>query len=160
MKFEKGPIHDVKVTPIRKWVDDRGWLAEFFRNDEISDEFLPAMGYLSVAYPGVVRGPHEHRDQADLFIFMGPSNFKVALWDPRQNSPSFGKKMVVFGGMDSPVQVLVPKGVIHAYKNIGSEPGTVLNCPNRLYAGKKRKEPVDEIRHEEMPGSLYDIHLA
>jgi dTDP-4-dehydrorhamnose 3,5-epimerase len=42
----------------------------------------------------------------------------------------------------------VPPGVVHAYKNIGSEPGLVFNCPNRLYKGPGRKDPVDEIRHE------------
>jgi dTDP-4-dehydrorhamnose 3,5-epimerase len=25
----------------------------------------------------------------------------------------------------------------------------VFNCPNRLYKGPGKKEPVDEIRHEE-----------
>ena len=44
--------------------------------------------------------------------------------------------------------LIVPPGVVHAYRNISKEPGVVFNCPNRLYAGPGRKEPVDEIRHE------------
>ena len=50
--------------------------------------------------------------------------------------------------------VIVPPGVIHAYKNVGREQGIVFNCPNRLYKGWNRKgwipgKGVDEIRHEE-----------
>ncbi len=45
--------------------------------------------------------------------------------------------------------LIIPPGVVHAYKNVGAEPGIVFNCPNRLYKGTGRKEPVDEIRHEE-----------
>ena len=49
------------------------WLAEVFRLDEIEPEFAPAMAYVSMTAPGVVRGPHQHREQADLFCFVGPS---------------------------------------------------------------------------------------
>jgi dTDP-4-dehydrorhamnose 3,5-epimerase len=44
--------------------------------------------------------------------------------------------------------VIIPKGVVHAYRNIGASQGMVLNFPNRLYAGTGKKSPVDEIRHE------------
>jgi dTDP-4-dehydrorhamnose 3,5-epimerase len=56
-------------------------------------------------------------------------------------------------GEDDPKSVIVPAGVVHAYKNIGAVPGWVVNLPNRLYAGSGRKEPVDEIRHELRPDS-------
>ena len=53
--------------------------------------------------------------------------------------------------------LIVPPGVVHAYKNVGNEPGLVFNCPDRLYKGVGRKEPVDEIRHEEHTDSLYQL---
>ena len=31
----------------------------------------------------------------------------------------------------------------------------VVNLPNRLYAGQGKKEPVDEIRHEADPQSIF-----
>ncbi len=37
----------------------------------------------------------------------------------------------------------------------GTENGWVFNGPNRLYAGKGKKEKVDEIRHEEEVNSPY-----
>jgi dTDP-4-dehydrorhamnose 3,5-epimerase len=104
-----------------------------------------------VTKEGMARGPHEHTDQADFFCFFGPSNFKIYLWDNRKGSPTFMTRQIVFAGEEAPTSVLIPPGVAHAYKNIGSGPGMVVNSPNRLFAGWGRKETVDEIRHEEDP---------
>lgn len=57
--------------------------------------------------------------------------------------------MVVIGGADTPLSLIVPPGVVHAYRNLSrTEQGLVLNYPDRLYAGTGRRDPVDEIRHE------------
>jgi dTDP-4-dehydrorhamnose 3,5-epimerase len=47
--------------------------------------------------------------------------------------------------------------VIHACKNVGATPGWVFNGPNRLYAGPGKREPVDEIRHEDQTASAYRL---
>ena len=154
-EFTKGKIHDVFVRPLAKFLDERGWLAELFRSDETDASVMPVMSYISMTRPGVARGPHEHADQTDYFCFIGPSNFKVYLWDARSDSPTFGLRQTVFAGIDAPMAVIVPPGVVHAYKNIGSEDGIVFNGPNRLYAGEGKKSPVDEIRHEEAVGSPF-----
>ncbi len=155
--FAKGKIHDVVVKPLAKYLDERGWLAELFRNDELEPEVMPVMAYISMTQPGVARGPHEHVDQTDYFCFIGPSNFKVYLWDAREGSLSHGVRQVIFAGVDNPVMVIVPPGVVHAYKNIGIDNGIVFNAPNRLYAGEGKRSPVDEIRHEEAAGSPYPL---
>ncbi len=157
MEFHEGPIRDVIWKPLSKYHDDRGWLCEMFRHDEIPAEFHPVMAYISMTLPGVARGPHEHVDQADCFCFLGPSNFKVYLWDSRRDSATFGARQIEVVGIDKPMLLIVPAGVVHAYKNVGAEPGIVFNCPNRLYRGVGKKEPVDEIRHEEKEGSVYRL---
>lgn len=156
-EFTKGKIKDVVVYPLKKFVDERGWLAEIFRHDELGEEFYPVMAYISVTEPGVHRGPHEHEEQADLFCFIGPSNFKLRLWDNRVNSETYNNVMTLFVGADNPQAVIVPKGVVHAYKNVGSSPGMVVNCPNRLYMSEGKKEPIDEIRHEDDPDTVFRI---
>ena len=155
--FTKGTIHDVVVYPLKKYIDERGWLAELFRLDEINEEFHPVMTYISVTEPGVQRGPHEHVEQADLFCFIGPSNFKLCIWDNRISSKTYGRMMTLFVGADNPQAVIVPKGMAHAYKNIGSVPGVVINCPNRLYMGAGKNEPIDEIRHEDDPQTVFQL---
>lgn len=155
--YRKGLIHDVTAKPLNKFLDERGWLAELFRSDEMAPGIVPTMAYISMTQPGVARGPHEHKDQTDYFCFIGPSNFKVYLWDARADSPTFGVRQIVYAGIDSPRMVVVPPGVVHAYRNIGVENGIVFNGPNRLYAGTGRCEPVDEIRHEDEADSPFGL---
>ena len=80
-------IPGVICRPLVVYNDQRGWLAEIFRQDEIAPEHIPVMAYMSVTKPGVGRGPHAHRDQTDLFCFAGPGDFRVVLWDNRADSP-------------------------------------------------------------------------
>jgi dTDP-4-dehydrorhamnose 3,5-epimerase len=115
------------------------------------------MSYISMTRPGVTRGPHEHRAQSDFFCFIGPSTFRLYLWDNRPNAPSYGAKIQYEFGENRPAAVIVPPGVVHAYKNIGQIEGLVFNAPDKLYAGEGKKEPVDEIRHENMADSKYRI---
>ncbi len=153
--FKRGAIKGVVVSDLRKFLDERGWLAELFRQDELEAEFYPVMSYISSTEPGVQRGPHEHVDQADLFCFTGPSNFKLRMWDNRQDSETYMSVMTLFVGEDNPKSVLVPKGVVHAYRNVGHVRGIVINCPNRLYMGEGKRQEVDEIRHEDDPQTIF-----
>jgi len=150
-------IDGVVAKPLRKFVDERGWLAELYREDELGGVPRPAMMYISMTNPGVARGPHEHVYQTDYFCFIGPSNFKVYLWDSRKGSPTFGQKMTMYAGQDNPMMVVVPPGVVHAYKNIGIEMGSVANFPDKLYKGPGKKEDVDEIRHENDANSPFKV---
>lgn len=153
--FQEGTIDDVVIKPLKKFSDHRGWLIEIYRNDEVEPVYRPVMMYVSETVPGVARGPHEHVEQTDIFGFIGPSTFKLYLWDNRESSRTRGNKMTVLVGEENPCSVLIPPGIVHAYKNVGSIPGWVMNCPNQLYAGEGKKGPVDEIRHEDRPDSPF-----
>ena len=153
--FREGTIAGVVVTPLKRFEDARGWLIELYREDELEPAVYPSMAYLSQTLPGVARGPHEHREQTDLFGFVGPGDFKLYLWDVRRDSPTRDYRLTLVVGESNPQSVIVPPGVVHAYKNISQVPGLVFNCPNRLYAGEGRRGPVDEIRHEDHAGSPF-----
>jgi dTDP-4-dehydrorhamnose 3,5-epimerase len=155
--FKHGAIQGVVVRDLRKFVDERGWLAELFRHDELEEEFHPQMAYISQSEPQVQRGPHEHADQADFFCFIGPSNFKMRLWDNRPHSATYRNVMTLFSGEDNPKSVLVPKGVVHVYRNVGHNVGIVMNFPNRLFKGMNRSEEIDEIRHEDDPNTIFRL---
>lgn len=150
-------IEGVIIRPLRRHEDHRGWLVEVFRHDELEEEFHPAMSYVSMTRPGIARGPHEHREQADLFAFIGPSTFRLWLWDNRPDSPSYKKSFVLDAGEEAPTMAVVPAGVVHAYKNVGESEGLVFNAPNRLFMGPGKNEPVDEIRHEDDPDSPFQL---
>lgn len=147
-------IEGVVVRPLARHADGRGWLAELFRADELPEGFFPAMGYLSVTRPGVARGPHEHEAQTDAFAFMDGS-YELHLWENRPGRPD--AQAVLHLGRDFPAVVIVPPGVVHAYRNVGGEEAFVLNFPDRLYGGHGRQEPVDEIRHEDAADSRFRL---
>lgn len=149
--FKEGPIHGVVFKPVQVHSDQRGWLAEIYRQDELPSDIHPVMAYISETFPGVERGPHEHTAQTDYFAFIGPGDFTLYLWDIRAASPTRGNRIRAIVGQSNKQIVIVPPGVVHAYKNAGNEPGWVINQPNRLYAGTARQGAVDEIRYENLP---------
>ncbi|HEC98252.1 MAG TPA: dTDP-4-dehydrorhamnose 3,5-epimerase [Nitrospirae bacterium] len=153
MKFEEGSIKDIIIKPLNIFTDQRGWLTELFRNDELPKGFQPAMGYVSVTHAGVARGPHEHIEQTDYFCFLG--QFTLYLWDNRKDSPTYLRKMIIKETGNK--VIIVPPGVVHAYRNTADGDGIVLNFPDRLYAGLGKKEKVDEIRYENETESPFQV---
>jgi len=148
-------IKDVIIKQLIKNNDQRGWLVEIFRQDEFN--FNPAMAYVSLTNPGVVRGPHEHVNQSDCFVFLGPGSFQLYLWDNRENSQTHGEKIELEVGQDNPSLVIIPPGVVHGYKCISEIPALSLNLPDKLYRGKGKQEEVDEIRWEDKTDPPYKI---
>jgi dTDP-4-dehydrorhamnose 3,5-epimerase len=156
MKFRNGYIEGVRVDKLVKHADSRGFLVETYRTDTLPEGLLPKMSYVSYTEPGVARGPHEHISQTDIFVFMGPGDFRVQLWDNRKNGQSFANTMTILGGESNPVLVIVPPGIVHGYRNISKAmKGMVLNYPDRLFRGWGKKEEVDEVRHEDKGDEFY-----
>ena len=152
----KGQIEGVVVKKLTKFPDRRGFLCETFRLDELPPDLKPVMSYISYTEPGIARGPHEHREQTDIFVFLGPGNFFLKLWDNRAESATRGNFMELIAGTDNPIMMIIPPGVVHGYRNISStERGMVLNFPDRLYMGWGKQEEVDEIRHEDETDSPF-----
>lgn len=149
-------IEGLIIKKLKKYKDERGWLTEIYRGDEI--DFKPAMSYVSVTKPGVVRGPHEHVKQSDCFVFVGPGNFELHLWDRRESSKTNGEYQKDIVGENNPVMVIVPPGVVHGYKCISDDDAYSINLPDKLYRGQNKKEEVDEIRWEDDKNSPYQIN--
>jgi dTDP-4-dehydrorhamnose 3,5-epimerase len=158
MEWTKGEIEGVIIKRLVKHVDERGFLVETFRLDELPEDVQPVMSYVSYTEPGVARGPHEHIEQTDIFSFIGPGNFMVKLWDNRKGSATYGSCMKFFAGEDNPMTVIVPPGVVHGYKNVSKTTrGVVINYPDKLFMGWGRSEEADEIRHEEKEDSGFGM---
>lgn len=148
-------IEGVIINKLNKFEDGRGWLVELFRNDELPHDNKPVMAYVSETRPGVSRGPHEHVEQSDYFAFIGPGDFKLYLWDAREDSPTYNTRQTAILGESCRAAVIIPPGVVHAYRNISNGPAWCFNGPNQLYAGEGKRYPVDEIRHEDDPDTIY-----
>jgi len=155
MKFRKGYIDGVIIQKLTVHNDERGFLVEIYRSDNLPEGLRPEMSYVSFTKPGISRGPHEHLKQTDIFCFIGPGTFMAKLWDNRNYSKTYRNYMEIIGGENNPILLIIPAQVVHGYKNISNEHGMVINCPNQLYRGWQKKEEVDEIRHEEQKDKFY-----
>ncbi len=156
--LNESKIKGVTVRQLDKYDDERGWLSEIWRRDEIDSAEVPAMTYISLTKPGVARGPHEHVDQTDIFGFVGPSTFRLHLWDNREDSETYGLHETHDLGTDKFAVAIIPPGVVHGYTNVGEIDGMVINAANTLYKGEGKTEEVDEIRHEADEDSKFKIH--
>lgn len=136
----------LKVIP-----DERGLLMEMMRCD---DEFFQKFGqvYLSVVYPGVVKGWHYHKIQTDHFVIV-KGMAKVVLHDSRDDSPTKGETNEFFLGEKNPILLVVPPLVLHGMKGIGMEPAYLVNLPTEPYD----YENPDEYRIDPHTGGIpYD----
>ena len=149
-------INDVLISPLSTYEDERGWLKEIYRADE--HDFQAVMSYISFTKYQTVRGPHEHAHQTDFFVFIGPGDFELYLWDNRPDAPTYKEQMVITAGESNPISVRVPPGVVHGYKSISPTGSLSINLPDKLYKGENKHEEVDEIRHEQTPNSPFQIH--
>ena len=133
-------IDGVKVKRLKVIPDERGFLMEMLRND---DDFFQKFGqvYLSVVYPGVVKGWHYHKKQTDHFVFV-KGMAKVVLYDPREGSPTKGEVNEFFMGEQNPILLVIPPFVYHGMKGIGTEPAYLVNTPTEHYV----YETPDEFR--------------
>ncbi len=140
-------IPGVVIKSLTRYEDARGWLVELVREDELPGGIVPRMAYLSVTHPGVGRGPHEHVAQTDVFCFIS-GTFELHLWARQDGQEPLYEVHVL--GESNPALVTVPPGIVHGYRNVGAADAFVVNLPDALYAGWGKREPVDEIRHEDI----------
>lgn len=144
-------IEGVKIKPLHRIPDERGWLMEILRADE--PELFVKFGqvYVSATYPGVVKAWHYHRLQVDNFVCIA-GMVKLVLIDTRVGSPTEGAVNEFFIGDHNPALIQVPNLVYHGWKCIGSEPSLVVNVPTEPY---DRNQP-DEYRLEPHGSLAYD----
>lgn len=124
-------IHGVHVAPLEPKVDDRGRVMELLRAD--APDFT-AFGqvYLATAFPGVVKAWHTHRRKVEYLVCVA-GMVKVALFDPRPDSPTRGEVDEFFIGVWRPQRLCVPTGVWHGLKCISTGEALVIITASELY---------------------------
>jgi dTDP-4-dehydrorhamnose 3,5-epimerase len=149
-------IDGVKVIPYSLWPDDRGYFLEVIRIGKGPASHFPVESTqvsAALSYPETIKAFHFHMHQTDLWV---PSQgmFQVALVDLRSGSPTFGKRNTLYVGNLRPWQIIIPPGVGHGYKVIGTQPAMLVYVTDRTY------NPADEGRIPyNDPGIHYDWEL-
>jgi len=135
-------IDGVRLASYPVWPDDRGYFIEVLRIGQgIASDFDPTTSQVSAAltYPGAIKAFHYHLEQTDFWV-PAQGMFQVVLVDFRPQSPTYGAKNTMYVGALRPWQILIPPGVGHGYKVIGTDPAMLVYVTNRCY------NPLDEGR--------------
>jgi dTDP-4-dehydrorhamnose 3,5-epimerase len=133
-------IEGVKTKRLRVIPDERGRLMEILRAD---DDLFQRFGqvYITTTYPQVVKAWHYHKIQSDN-IAVVKGMLKLALYDPREGSPTKGEVNEFTIGEHNPMLVHVPKEVYHGWMCVGEEESIAINIPTDMY----NYEEPDEYR--------------
>jgi len=130
-------IDGVHAEPFSIWPDDRGYFMEIARMGEgLAEAMPPADTQISAAlsYPGTIKAFHYHQHQADYWS-IASGMFQVALIDLRVDSATFGTRNTLYLGALRPWRLLIPPGVAHGYKVLGTDPGVLVYLTSRKYDG-------------------------
>ncbi len=156
--MKKSEIPGVHIKELNPQYDDRGVLWEILRADDPNYKGFGQV-YCSTTLPGVIKGFHEHRAQTDNITCV-KGRLKLVLI--KQGAKEGGaiplislenpaidvveEYILVPGGL----VVTIPPGIMHGWKNIGTEEAFAINVPNFMY----NREDPDEIRYP--PHDWYD----
>lgn len=119
-------INDVEIKKITKICDERGRIMHMLKSTDSNFENFGEI-YFSTAYPGVVKGWHEHTKMTLNYSVIS-GMIKLVLIDNREDSSTYKQKQEIFMGEHNYVLVKIPPKIINGFKNIGTKECIVANC--------------------------------
>ena len=142
-------ITGVKCAPFAVWPDDRGYFLEVQRMGlGLAAAFPKETTQISAAlnYPGIIKAFHFHKHQTDCWTpAMGM--FQVALIGLRPDSIHYGRCNTLYVGGLRPWQILIPPGVAHGYKVLGTGPSMLIYATDCFYNPQDEgRIPYNDIR--------------
>lgn len=126
-------IDGVVIKPVKHVVTNNGYLTEIFRTDWDLPGARVDQIFTRVLDPASVSAWHCHAVTTDR-LFCVSGRLLIVLYDGRAGSPSSKTLLQVRVGTERPCLVVVPCGVWHGVKNIGSQPAILLNAVDEAYA--------------------------
>jgi dTDP-4-dehydrorhamnose 3,5-epimerase len=133
-------IEGVVIRDLAVHADEHGYLYEILREDWPEFKHF-GQAYLTVTYPGVIKGWHYHNLQSDHFCIIKGMG-KIVLYDDLPDSPTRHELMeICFGEFRQKLLVFPPK-ILHGIIALNDEPLWILNFPDYKY----NPEEPDEHR--------------
>src|SRR4030042_2089181 len=124
-------IEGVKIKQLKIFPDDRGFITEIIKDDE--ETFIETkQSTYTEAYPGVIKAFHWHKKQTDVW-FVASGMAQVVLFDLRENSPTYKETNVFYLGEENRSILLIPPGVTHGYRVLGTEPVKLFYHTDQVY---------------------------
>jgi dTDP-4-dehydrorhamnose 3,5-epimerase len=142
-------IDGVKIKKLKVIPDERGRLMEILRAD---DDLFSRFGqvYMTTTYPGVVKAWHKHQKQTDNVVCVR-GMIKLALYDPREDSPTFKEVNQFYIGVHNPMLVQIPPDIYHGWMCVSREEAMIVNIPTEVYNYEKPDEQRLDPHQNDIP---------
>jgi dTDP-4-dehydrorhamnose 3,5-epimerase len=136
------PLIDGVVVRYQRPIEDkRGEVVEVYRPSWGVHADPLVYVYQVRIRPGAVKGWVIHEQQDDRLFFIS-GVLRWALYDDRPDSPTRGRLNDLVFSERAPALLVIPHGVYHAVRNIGTSDAIFVNMPSRAY----EHESPDKLR--------------
>ena len=142
-------IDGVKTKKLRVIPDERGRLMEILRSDDSLFEKFGQV-YMTTTYPGVVKAWHKLLKQTDNVASVR-GMIKLALYDPREDSPTFKEVNQFYLGVHNPLLVQIPANVYHGWMCVSQEEAIIVNIPTEVYNYEQPDEQRLDPHNNDIP---------
>ena len=112
------PIEGVRIVPLRRFDDERGWFLEARRESWFAELGGKQSRQTNVVWSrrSVIRGLHYHDLGQDDLFFCPVGEVRVVLYDRREDSPTHGVAWSHDIGAANLEAVYIPGRVAHGYE--------------------------------------------
>lgn len=118
-------MNKVIVKKIDKKVDDRGWLVEFLKKEDVTGDF--GQFYVTTAHPGKIKANHYHLRKVEWFCVIRGTG-ELVLEDIRK-----GNRRSIIMSEENMFVVKIPPFIAHGIKNIGNDLMYLLVYTNEVF---------------------------
>jgi len=134
-------IAGTELRDVRNIITGNGITTELFRQDwGVVDAEVVQIIHVSLR-PGALSAWHKHERQTD-HIFVVGGHLRTALYDGREDSPTYQMVNVHHQSRERPFLLILPPGVWHGLQVLGNETASFVNFFDHQY----RYDDPDEWR--------------
>lgn len=105
---------DIEIVELDKKIDQRGFLIEFLKKNELMKDQLFGQIYCCTIQPGTIRGNHYHQKKPE---WMGILNGEIKL--NLEDVSTKEKKEILINANENIYRVRIGTNIAHCVKNIG-----------------------------------------
>ena len=121
-------IEGIKISPLKIISDDRGSVMHMLRNDsQVFEKFGEI--YFSTIYENKIKAWHLHKE-ATLNYACIYGKVKLALYDEREKSKTFGVYQELFLSLEDYSLITIPPNIWNGFKGINKGHSIIANCLN------------------------------
>ena len=138
-------IEGINISPLKIISDDRGSVMHMLRNDSQTFEKFGEI-YFSTIFENKIKAWHLHKE-ATLNYACLYGKVKLALFDQRENSKTFGEYQELFLSLENYALITIPPNIWNGFKGLSKGHSIIANCLDLPHNEKEMiRSSIDDKR--------------